>query len=57
MSGYFAARPSPSPNQRNQQEFGAHKSLDQSEQPGRETYPLSAQDGGLESGERAEANK
>ena len=41
----------------NQQEFGADKSLDQREQPRGETYPFSAQDGGLESSEGAEANK
>src|SRR5690349_10282035 len=41
----------------NKQEFCAHKSLDQREQPRGETYPFGAQDSGLESSQGAEANK
>jgi hypothetical protein len=54
LFGKTIAKSEPSSNQ---QEFGAHKRLDQSEQPGRETDPLSVQDGRLESSQGAEANK
>src|ERR1700751_789356 len=54
LRGKTIAKSEPTPNQ---QEFGADESLGQREQPRGETYPFGAQDGGLKSSERAEANK